>query len=82
MLVNKVLFNKDNEEVVLKQYRDIIITIQNKPNIPSNNIIYLTSLNDLINISVNNNLNIFNYQNNYYIVIDNTYYIYILKKTW
>ena len=80
LLLSKTLFNKDNEEVILKEYQDIIITIQNKPNINSNNIIYLTNLKDLIGIAENNNINIFNYHNNYYIIIDNTYYMYILKK--
>ncbi len=79
LLVIKILFSKNNEDTILKEYHDIIIAIQNKPNINSNNIIYLNNLKDLINIATNNNINIFNYQNNYYIIIDNTYYIYILK---
>ena len=74
-LLSKILFNK-NEKTILKAYQDIIITIQNKPNINTDNIVYLTSLKDLINIAVNNNSNIFNYQNNYYTIIDNIYYIY------
>ncbi len=77
--VSKILFKEDSEEVILKKYQDIIITIQNQPDIHSDNVIYLTNLKDLINISINNNINILNYQNNYYIIIDNTYYIYILK---
>lgn len=77
-LGNKILFNKDKD--ILKEYQDIIINIQNKPQIDLNNIIYLTSLKDLINIAINNNVNILKYQNNYYIIIDNIYYIYILKK--
>ena len=64
--VNKILFNKNDEETILKEYRDIIIVIKNKPNINSNNIIYLTNLKDLMNIAINNNINVFNYQNNYY----------------
>ena len=79
LLVSKILLNKDNEEDILKEYHDIIIAIQNKPNINSNNIIYLTNLKDLISIAVNNNISIFNYHTNYYIIMDNTYYIYILK---
>ena len=79
LLIIKILFHKDNEDVILKEYQDIIITIQNKPNIDSNNIIYLTSLKDLISIAINNNINIFNYNNNYYTIINNTCYIYILK---
>ena len=75
-LVSKTLFNKNNEKAILKNYQDIIITIQNEPNINTYNVIYLTSLKDLINIAVNNNANIFNYQNNYYTIIDNIYYIY------
>ena len=78
--VNKILFNKNDEETILKEYRDIIIVIKNKPNINSNNIIYLTNLKDLMNIAINNNINVFNYQNNYYTIINNTYYVYILKK--
>ena len=76
-LVYKILRNKNNEENILKEYQDIFITIQNKPNINSNNIIYLSSLKDLIKIAKNNNINIFNYYNSYYTIIDNTYYIYI-----
>ena len=76
-LVYKILRNKNNEENILKEYQDIFITIQNKPNINSNNIIYLSSLKDLIKIAINNNINIFNYYNSYYTIIDNTYYIYI-----
>ncbi len=75
-LIIKLLFNKNNEKAILKAYEDIIITIQNKPDINIDNIIYLTSLKDLINITVNNNANIFNYQNKYYAIIDNIYYIY------
>ena len=78
-LVSKILFNKDSEKTMLKEYQDIIITIQNKPNMKTDNSIYLTNLKDLISIAINNNVNIFNYQNNYYIIIDNTYYIYIFK---
>ncbi len=79
-LIIKILFNKNNEKAILKEYDDIIITIQNKPDINNDNIIYLTNLKDLINISVNNNANIFNYQNNYYAIIDNIYYIYKFEK--
>ena len=79
ILLNKILFNKDDEEKIIKEYQDIIITIQNKPYINSNNIIYLKNFKDLISIALNNNQNIFNYQNNYYTIIDNTYYIYLKK---
>ena len=79
ILLSKILFHKDNEYDILKEYQDIIIVIQNSPNIDSNNIIYLTSLKDLISIAINNNINIFNYQNYYYIIMDNTYYIYNKK---
>ena len=79
ILLSKILFHKDNEDDILKEYQDIIIVIQNSPNIDSNNIIYLTSLKDLISIAINNNINIFNYQNYYYIIMDNTYYIYNKK---
>ena len=79
LLISKMFFHKDNEEDILKEYQDIIITIQNKPNINSKNIIYLTSIKDLISIAINNNINIFNYHNNYYTILDNTYYIYIKK---
>lgn len=82
LIVCKILLSKNNEEAILKEYHDIIIAIQNKPNINSDNIIYLTNLKDLINIAVNNNINIFNYQNNYYTIINNTYYIYILKRIY
>ena len=81
LIICKILFNKNNEEALLKEYQDIIITTQNKPNINSNNTIYLTHLKDLMNIAVNNNINIFNYKNNYYTIINNTYYVYILEKT-
>ena len=80
-LVSKILFNKDTEEFILKEYQDIMVMVQNKPNFNIDNSIYLTSLKDLISIAINNNINIFNYQNNYYIIINNIYYIYILKKT-
>ena len=79
LLVIKILFSKNNEDTILKEYKDIIINIKNKPNLDENNIIYLNSLKDLISIAINNNINIFSYSNNYYIIIDNTYYIYILK---
>ena len=80
ILVSKNLFKQNNEEALLKEYQDIIITIQNKPNINSENIIYLTNLKDLINIATNNNINIFNYLNNYYLIINPNYYVYTLKK--
>ena len=76
ILISKILFHKDNEENILKEYQDIIIVLQNKPNINNKNIIYLNSFKDLISIAINNNMNVFNYQNNYYTIIDNTYYIY------
>ncbi len=79
-LVSKILFNKNNEKTILKAYQDIIIKIQNKPNINIDNIIYLTNLKDLISVAVNNNSNIFNYQNSYYTIIDNIYYIYDFEK--
>ncbi len=80
-LGSKILFNKDNEEAILKEYQDILITVQNRPNKNSNNSIYLTSLKDLINIAVTNNGNIFNYQKNYYTIVENIYYIYNVKET-
>ena len=79
-LVSKILYNKNNEKSILKAYQDIIINIQNKPNFNIDNIIYLTSLKDLINIAVNNNSNIFNFQNKYYTIIDNIYYIYNFER--
>ena len=75
-LVSKFLFNRDNDEAILKEYRDIIITIQNKPTMNNENRIYLTSLKDLINIVETNHLNIFKYQNTYYTILNNIYYIY------
>lgn len=75
-LGNKILYNNGKEKTILKEYQDIIINIQNEPNIDINNVIYLTNLKDLINIAINNNVNIFNYQNSYYIIIDNIYYIF------
>ncbi len=80
IVASKILFSKNNEEAILKEYHDIIIAIQNEPNINSNNTIYLTNLKDLMNIAVNNNINIFHYQNSYYTIINNTYYVYILKE--
>ena len=77
LVICKILFNKNN---ILKEYNDIIITIQNEPNMNSNNTIYLTNLKDLITMAITNNINIFNYQNSYYIMIDNNYYVYILEK--
>lgn len=77
LLISKMFFHKDNEDDILKEYQDIIIVIQNNPNINSNKTIYLTSLKDLISIAINNNINVFNYQNNYYTILDNTYYIFI-----
>ena len=79
LIIKLLLFKKDNEELMIKEYQDIIIVIDKKPNIDSNNIIYLTTLKDLINIAINNNRHIFNYHHNYYVIIDNTYYIYILR---
>ena len=38
-LVSKTLFNKNNEKAILKNYQDIIITIQNEPNINTYTII-------------------------------------------
>ena len=75
-LLIKILFNKNNDKAILKAYQDLIITIQNEPNILTNNKIYLTNLKDLIGIAINNNSNIFNYQNTYYTFIDNIFYIY------
>ena len=67
-LINKYLYSKDKEENILKEYKDMIITI-----------VYLSNLKDLINIAINNNITIFNYQNDYYIIKDNIYYIYIIN---
>ena len=36
-IISKILFNKNSEKTILKAYQDIIITIQNKPNIAVNN---------------------------------------------
>ena len=75
LFIKKILNNKD----ILNEYQDLIIPINNKPNL-SNNIIYLNNIKDLIKIALNNNLSIFNYNNEYYIIIDNIYYIYIKSK--
>ena len=79
--VSKILFKKNDEETILKEYHDMIIVVQNKPDINSNHTIYLTNLKDLMNIAVNHNINVFHCQNNYYTIISNTYYVYILKRT-
>ncbi len=79
IVLSKILFSKNDEDTILKEYHDIIITVKNKPNMTDNNIICLTKLKDLINIAVNNNINIFNYQNDYYTIMNNTYYIYIIN---
>ncbi len=79
ILIIKNNIKQNNEYTLLKNNKDIIITILNDPFINNNKIIYLTNLKDLINMAINYNLNIFNYHNNYYIIKDNIYYIYILN---
>ena len=80
-LVSKILFSNNSEETILKDYQDIIIPIQKEPNRNIDDVLYLTSLKDLIHIAINHNSYIFHYQNNYYTVIDHIYYIYQLKKS-
>lgn len=78
VIVIIIIISKNNKKDILKEYKDIIITTQNKPS--TNNVIYLTNLKDLMNLAVNNSINIFNYKNSFYIIINNTYYIYNLNK--
>ena len=79
-LIFRTLSPKEKDKIILKEYHDIIIPIQNKPNINTDHILYLASLKALINIALNNDINVFNYQNIYYIIIDNIYYIYNMNQ--
>ena len=50
LVIIKIVY-KENEESILKKYQDMIIVIQNIPDLNSNNTIYLSNLKDLITIA-------------------------------
>ncbi len=70
-------FNKSNNfKRIIKEYKSLIIKILDNPNINNYEVINITSIEDLIKISLSNDLNILNYNNKYFIIKENIMYLY------
>ena len=72
-----------NVNHILKYYRDIIVTVNNKPNLSDLKMMELITLDDLIDVAEQNNCNIIHYEDftnrtNYlYVIVGNYAYYYI-----
>ncbi len=77
--------NLNYSKKILKEYKDLIIEVNNKPNITNLNILKVNNLEDLIYIAEQNNLNIIYYKTintyNFYVIINNYVYSYELRAT-
>ena len=73
---------KSNIKNILKDYRELIITMKNKPDLENLNIMYLDLFNDIIDVAEQNQKNIIHYvvdknkQSNLYVIVDKYAYIY------
>ena len=69
---------------ILKYYRDLIVTVINKPDFTDLKVMKLLVLEDLIDVAEQNQTNIIHYkepkkeESNLYVIIDNYVYIYIV----
>ncbi len=63
---------------ILKYYRDIIVTVNDKPNFADLKIMEVMTLEDLIDVAEQNNCNIIHYENYLYAIVGEYVYSYIL----
>ncbi len=63
---------------ILKNYGDLIVTVTNKPDISNLKIMYVTKLEDLIDVAEQNQCHIIQYENNLYVIIHEYVYWYVL----
>ncbi len=76
LITIRLSFRKEKEATLLKKYQDLFIAITSKPDLTHLQILYLTKLQDLINIALDNRTNIFYKDNIYYVIISNVCYLY------
>lgn len=69
---------------ILKYYRDLIVTVTNKPDLTNLKIMNITILEDLIDVAEQNQSNIIHYEviknerSNLYVIVDDYVYIYVV----
>ncbi len=66
-------------ERILKNYGDLIATVTNKPDISNLKIMYVTKLEDLIDVAEQNQCHIIHYESNFYVIIHEYVYVYIVN---
>ena len=75
---------KSNMKHILKYYKDLIVTISNKPNLSHLKLMELNSIDDLIDVAEQNNSNIIHYEvienekSELYVIINEYLYMYII----
>ncbi len=78
---NKKVYNLNH---ILNYYSDLIVTVTNEPNISNLKIMYVTKLDDLIDVAEQNQRNIIHYEmvkneeDDFYVLVDDYVYIYIM----
>ena len=69
---------------ILKYYRDLIVTVSNKPDLTNLKIMKLVILEDLIDVAEQNKVNIIHYkvpnkeESNLYVIVSNYVYVYVV----
>ena len=69
---------------ILKYYRDLIVTVSNKPDLTNLKIMKLVILEDLIDVAEQNKVNIIHYEvpnkeeSNLYVIVRNYVYVYVV----
>ncbi len=74
---------KNIKKRILKEYKELIINVNNEPNINNLKLLKVFNINDLIDVAEQNSTHIIFYesnnQSNFYVIINNYVYLYILK---
>lgn len=73
-----------NIKHILKYYKDLIVTVTNEPDLTNLKVMYIDSLDDLIDVAEQNQSNIIHYEvaknveSNLYVIVGNYVYVYVV----
>ncbi len=80
---NKFEIYKHTQKIILKEYKELIVSVSNEPIINNLTLLNVFNIDDLIDVAEQNNSHIIFYesnnQSNFYVIINNYVYLYILK---
>ena len=75
---------QDKIRHILKEYKELIVTVKSEPDISNLKIMHLITFDDLIDVAMQNNVNIIyfekikNQKSNLYVIVNDYVYIYII----